>query len=144
MTYFKFLCFYFSCEQGALRTPISVRPSVCLSVCLSVRPLHLFDNVPGIIVSSWNFQELLSSTDVMSMQKVKVRSKVKVTDVMTSFSRLGTVTPVWIHQWLRNAAQNLMLLRRGTLLFSKVIRQILRSHGSKNRRIWLRLGVSGL
>ena len=30
------------------------------------------------------------------------------------------------------------------LLFFKVIRQISRSHGSKNRRIWPRLGVSGL
>ena len=37
-----------------------------------------------------------------------------------------------------------MLLRRGALLFFKVIRQISRSHGSKNRRIWPRLGVSGL
>ena len=37
-----------------------------------------------------------------------------------------------------------MLLSRGTLLFFKVIRQISRSHGSKNRRIWPRLGVFGL
>ena len=34
--------------------------------------------------------------------------------------------------------------RRGALLFFKVIRQISRSHGSKNRWIWPRLGVSGL
>ena len=34
--------------------------------------------------------------------------------------------------------------RRGALLFLKVIRQISRSHGSKKRRIWPRLGVSGL
>ena len=33
--------------------------------------LHLFHYVP-IIVSSWNFQELLLMTEVMSMQKVKV------------------------------------------------------------------------
>ena len=32
---------------------------------------------------------------------------------------------------------------RGALLFFKVIRQILRSHGSKNRRILPKLGVSG-
>ena len=44
----------------------SVRPSVCLS--------HLFDYVP-IIVSSWNFQELLPMTKVRSMQKVKVRGQ---------------------------------------------------------------------
>ena len=48
----------------------SVCPSVRLSVCLS----HLFDYVP-IIVSSWNFQELLPMTKVRSVQKVKVRGQ---------------------------------------------------------------------
>ena len=72
------------------------------------------------------------------------RSKVKVTEVMNSFSRFRTVTPVWNHTWWWNEAQSLMLLRRGALLFFKVIRQISRSHGSKKRRIWPRLGVSGL
>ena len=56
----------------------SVRLSVCPSVCLSVRPSvclsHLFDYVP-IILSSWNFQELLPVTKVTSMQKVKVRGQ---------------------------------------------------------------------
>ena len=88
----------FSCDQAALRTLICVRPSVCLSVCMSL----LFDNVL-VILSSWNFQELLPSTDVMSMQ----------------------------HIWRWNDAQSLMLLRRGALLFFKVICQISRSHGSK-------------
>ena len=38
---------------------------------LSVRPsVTLFDNVP-VIGSSWNFQEILPLTDMMSMQKVK-------------------------------------------------------------------------
>ena len=46
------------------------RLSVCLSVCL----WHLFHNVP-LIVSSWNFQEWLPMTEVMSMQKVKVRGQ---------------------------------------------------------------------
>ena len=49
-------------------------PSVRLSVCLSVRLSHLFDYVP-IIISSWNFQELLPVTKVTSMQKVKVRGQ---------------------------------------------------------------------
>ena len=53
-------------------------PSVRLSVCPSVRPSvclsHLFDYVP-IIVSSWNFQNLLPMTKVRSMQKVKVRGQ---------------------------------------------------------------------
>ena len=62
---------FFSCDQAALRTAISV----CLSVCPSVRLWHLFDNVP-LIVSSWNFHEWLPMTEVvMSMQKVKVRGQ---------------------------------------------------------------------
>ena len=44
------------------------------SFCPSVRPSHLFDYVP-IIVSSQNFQKLLPVTDVMSMQKVKVKDQ---------------------------------------------------------------------
>ena len=49
----EYIITIFSCDQPALRTLISVRPSVCLSVCLpvcpSVRPAHLFDNVPVIV-----------------------------------------------------------------------------------------------
>ena len=44
------------------------------SVRPSVRPSHLFHPVP-IIVSSWNFQVLLPWTEVMSIQKVKVRGQ---------------------------------------------------------------------
>ena len=72
------------------------------------------------------------------------RSKVKFTEVTTQLDRFRTVTPVSIHIWWWNDAYSLMLLRRGALLFFKVICQISRSHGSKNRRIWLKLGVSGL
>ena len=77
----------FSCDHAALRTPLSVCPSICLS--------HLFHYVP-VIVSSWNFQELLPLTKVMSMHEVKVRG------------------------------------------------QRSRSHGTKNRWFWPKLGVSGL
>ena len=49
---------------------IKFSKDVRLSVCLS----HLFDYVP-IIVSSRNFQELLPMTEVMSMQKVKVKGQ---------------------------------------------------------------------
>ena len=56
----------FSCDQAALRTHLSVCPSVCLS--------HLFHCVP-VIVSSQNVQELLLMTEVMSMQKVKVKGQ---------------------------------------------------------------------
>ena len=72
------------------------------------------------------------------------KSKVKVPEVTTQLNHFRTVTPVWIHIWWWNDAYSLMLLRRGALLFFKVILQISRSHGSKNRRIWPRLGVSGL
>ena len=61
---------FFSCDQAAPQMVFSVRPSVRTSVRLS----HLFDYVP-IIVSSWNFQELIPMTKVRSMQKVKVRGQ---------------------------------------------------------------------
>ena len=89
----------------------SVRPSVCPSVCLS----HLFHYV-AFIVSSWNFQGLLPMTEVRNMQKVKV------TEVKTLFSRLQTVTRLNSHMVI-NDAQALMLLRKGALLFFKVIRK---------------------
>ena len=59
---------FFSCDQAALWMVQSVCSSVRLSVC------HTFLTVP-IIVSSWNFQELLPVTEVTSMQKVKVRGQ---------------------------------------------------------------------
>ena len=118
-------------------------PSVCLSVRPSVCLSHLFHHVP-IIVSSWNFQELLPWSKVMFMQKVKVRGQRSRSEVNTQLSRFRTLTPVWIHIWQWNHAHSWKQHRRGALLFFKVIRQISRSHGSKNRRIWPRLGVSGL
>ena len=63
---------------------------------------------------------------------------------LTQIGRFQTLTPVCIHQWLRNDAQSFRLHRRGALLFLKVIHQISRSHGSKKRRSWPKLGVSGL
>ena len=59
-------------------------------------------------------------------------------------NRFRTVTPVWIHRWLWNVAQSLKQQRRDALLFSKVIHQISRSHGTKHHRFWPKLGVSGL
>ena len=72
------------------------------------------------------------------------RSNVKVTEVNTQLSRFRTLTPVWIHIWQWNNAHSWKQHRRSALLFFKVICQISRSHGSKNRQIWPRLGVSGL
>ena len=58
---------FFSCDQAALRTPLSVR----LSVCLSVTPFSLC----SCHRTNTNIQELLPMTKVMSMQKVKVRGQ---------------------------------------------------------------------
>ena len=128
----------FSCDQAALQM---VFPSVRLSVCLSVTPFWLCSHHRIIM----KFSGVITSdkSDVHAKGQGQ-RSKVKVTEVTTQLNRFRTVTPVWIHMWWWNDAYSLMLLRRGALLFFKVIRQISRSHGSKNRRLWPRLGVSGL
>ena len=106
----------------------------CLSVCL------------------WHHHRIIMKfSEVVTNDKCDVhakvqgqRSKVKVTEVTTQLNRFWTVTQVWIHIWWWNYTYSLMLLRTGALLFFKVIRQISRSDGAKNRRIWPRLGVSGL
>ena len=108
-----------SCDQAALWMVQSVRPSVRLPVCC---PSHLFDYV-SIIVSSWNFQELLPMTEVMSMQKVNV------TEVKTQFSRFRTVTPVWIHIWCWNDAQSL----GGPIIFQGHPKGGLEVRGGANR-----------
>ena len=135
----------FSCDQAALwmvqSVCPSVRPSVCLSVCLSVTPFWLCSHHPIIM----KFSGVITSdkSDVHAKGQGQ-RSKVKVTEVTTQLNRFRTVTPVWIHIWWWNDVYSLMMLKRGALLFLKVIRQISRSHGHKKRRIWPRLGVSGL
>ena len=115
--------------------------SVCLSVCPSVTPFWLCSHHRIIIK--------LSGVITKDQGKVHAkgqgqRSKVKVTEITTQLNRFRIVTPVWIHIWWWNDTYSLMLLRRDALLFFKVILQVSRSHGAKNRRIWPRLGVSGL
>ena len=119
----------------------SVRPSVCPSVCLSVTPFWLCSYHPIIM----KFSGVITSdkSDVHAKGHGR-RSKVKVTEVTTQLNRFRTVTPVGIHIWWWDDAYSLIMLRRGALLFFKVIHRISMSHGSKNRRIWPRLGVSGL
>ena len=115
----------FSCDQAALYKNTYFR----LSVCPPVTPFW-----------QCSFHRIiLKFSGVITIDRHEVlpkghgqRSKVKVTEVMTPFSSFWTVTPVWIRIWRWNYAQSLMLLRRGTLLFFKVIRQISRSHGEKN------------
>ena len=116
-------------------------PSVCLSVCLSVTPFWL----------CFHHRIIMKFSGVITNDKSDVhakgqgqRSKVKVRKVNTQLNRFLTVTPVWIHIWWWSDAYSLMMLRRGALLFLKVIRQISMSHGSKKCQIWPKLGVSGL
>ena len=111
------------------------------SVCLSVTPFSLCSSHRIIM----KFSEVITidRSDVHAKGQGQ-RSKVQVTEVMTPLSSFGTVTPVWIHIWWWNDAYSLIMFRRCALLFFKVIHQISRSHGSKKRRIWPRLGVSVL
>ena len=113
----------------------------CPSLCPSVTPFWLCSHYCIIM----KFSGVITRDQGKVHAKVQgQRSKVKVTEVTTRLNRFQTVTPVWIHIWWWNDTYSLMMLRRGALLFLKVIRQISRSHGAKNRQIWPRLGVSGL
>ena len=126
----------FSCDQAALWMVFSVRPSVRLSVrhtFLTMFP-SMYHHEIGRSYYQWQKWRPCKRS----------RSKVKVTGVTTQLNRFRTVTPVWNHMWWWNDACSLMMLRRGALLFLKVIRQFSRSHGSKKHGIWPRLGVSGL
>ena len=110
-------------------------PSVRPSVRLSVTPFWLCSHHRIIMKFSGVITNDQSKVHAKGQGQ---RSKVKVTEVTTQLNRFRTVTPVWIDIWWWNDAYSLMLLRRGALLFFKVIRQISRSHGSKNLRIWPR------
>ena len=57
----------------------------------------------------------------------------KKSSICTQIWHFRTVTPVWIHQWLRNDAQSSKYHKRGALLFFKVIYQISRSHGIQKK-----------
>ena len=131
----------FSCDQAALQMVFSVRPSVCLSVRLSVTPFSPCSH--HRIIMKFSGVITIVKSDVHAKGQGQ-RSKVKVTEVNTQLSRFRTLTPVWIHIWQWNHAHSWKQHRRGALLFFKVIRQISRSHGSKNGGIWPRLAVSGL
>ena len=133
---------FFSCDQAALQMVISV----CLSVRPSVRPSvrHTFLTM---FPSSYHHEIFRSYYQWQKWRPCKrSRSEVKGQGHRGHNPTLPfrTVTPVWIHVWWWNDAYSLIMLRRGALLFFKVICQISRSHGSKNCRIWPRLGVSGL
>ena len=131
----------FNCDQAALQMVFYVRLSVRLSVRPSVTPFWLCSHHSIIMKFSGVITNDQSKVHAKGQGQ---RSKVKVTEVNTQLNRFRTVTPDWIHISWWNDAYSLMLLKRGALLFFKVIRLISRSHGSKNHPIWPRLGVSGL
>ena len=105
----------------------SVRPSLCQTVCCTFLTMFPSTYHHEIFRSYYQWQKWRPCK--------RSRSKVKVTEVNTQLSHFRTITPVWIHIWWWNDAQSLMLLGRCALLFFKVIHQISRSQGSKNRRI---------
>ena len=91
----------------------------CPSVRLSVTPFWLCSHHRIIM----KFSGVITNDQRKVHAGQGQRSKVKVTEVTTQLNRFRTVTPVWIHIWWWNDAYSLMLLRRGALLFFKVIRQ---------------------
>ena len=99
------------------------------SVCPSVRHAFFY-YIPIIMKFSWVI--IIDTSNVHAKGQGR-RSNVKVTEVKTQFSHFWTLTPVWIHMCQWNDAQSLMCLRRGALLFFKVIGRISRSDRTKNR-----------
>ena len=132
----EFIYNVFSCDQASLWIVQSVSLSVCWSVGLS----HLLS-------LCFNHRSIMKFSGVNTIDRSNVhangqgqRSKVKITEVKTQFSRFRAITPVWIHMWWWNDAQSLMWHRIGALFFFKVIRQISRSHGTKKLPILTRIG----
>ena len=134
---------FFSCDQACSSEWFST--SVHPSVCVSVTPSSLCSHHHIILKFS-----VVIVTDVISMQKVKVRGQMSSqvcrgrNKFCPNFECFRTVTPVWIHRWLWNDVLSLNWYRRGALFYLKVIRQISRSHGTKNHWFWPKLGISGL
>ena len=91
-----------------------------------------------MVLSSYGneiFRRYYSWQKWCSCKKNKIRNQrsqpQRSKQILPQFGRFRTVTPVWIHRWLRNDAQSLKWCRRGVLLFFKVICQVSRSHGRK-------------
>ena len=125
---------YFSCDQAALWIVQSVRPSVRPSVCHTFLTMYPSSHHHEIFRSYYQWQKW------RPCKRLRSEVKVKVTEVNTQLSRFRTVNLVWTHIWWWNDTQSLMLLRRGVLLFFKVIRQISRSPGWKKSLISSQIG----
>ena len=90
----------------------------------SVTPFSLCSH--HCIIMKWSGVVTNDRSDVHAKARGQ-RSQAKVTEVQTPFSHFQIITAVWIHIWWWNDAQILMLLRKGALLYFKVIHQISRS-----------------
>ena len=125
---------FFSCEPSSSMMVQSVRPSVCLSVRLSVRPSVTPFSLCSYhrIIMKFSGVIIIDRSDVHAKGQGQ-KSKVKVTEVKTQLSPSRTITPVLIHVWQWNDADSFMWHRRGVLLFFKVFCQISRSHGTKKK-----------
>ena len=94
---------FFSCDQAAIRTLQSVRPS--LPVRPSVTPFSQCSC--HRVITKFSGAITINKSDVHAKGQGQM-SKVKVTEVKTRLSRFRTVTPVWNHRWFWNDAQSLM------------------------------------
>ena len=82
---------------------------------------------------AWNSIEEVSYCFSRSSIKFQGHMALKSSN-LTLIGHFQTVTPLWIHQWLRNDAESLKWHRIWAILFFGVIHRISRSHGLKNWR----------
>ena len=113
-----------SSRNGSVR--LTVRSSVCLS------PFHIFFTM---FFSSCH-HEIFRCNDRNGalVGDQGQRLKAKVTEIKTNFALIfifNTVTPIWIHRWLRNVVHSSKWHGRGVILFVVVVRLISSSHGTK-------------
>ena len=114
-------------------------------------PFRRFRTVTPVWIHIWRQNDahslmlLRRGAILFSRSAVKFQGHTaKKSSILTYIGRFRTVTPVWIYQWLWNDAWSVKQHRRSALLFSNVICQFSRSHGTKNRQFWPELSVSGL
>ena len=117
-----------SCNQAALLMFLSICPSLFLSVILPVCHTFLV-----IFLLSKHHEILEVFSDDRSDFHAKgqgQRSKVKFNVVKKNWPRFGHFRTV-VRRWLWNYTQSMKCHIRDALFFSKVTRQIWRSHGTK-------------
>ena len=88
------------------------------------------------ISTKWYTKLAVASKSFPTFFRSSVKSKGYMADKSTILTQIiehfGTVTPVWIHRWLRNAAQSLQWHRGGSLL---IFRASVKFQGHTGRKI---------